>query len=379
MTEAESSSPFLPGRKRVDYFYDDSIGNFHYGAGHPMRPHRVRLTHNLIVHYGLYKHLNVFRPKPATFQDLTAFHSDEYIRFLSEVTPENMHETIYRATLERYNICEDCPIFDGLYEYCQTYTGGSIGGAARVNQGCSDIVINWAGGLHHAKKGEAAGFCCALPSHSVSTRPRVLACASDRRAPCTGCSLARSLATRLSRQTPTISCSRSLSCSRRVPRPRLPPPSLSSFPRPFSVPTVALPIALPLILLTGLPPSHALAPALLAPPTHPSLLLFPPGLRLTPRDGRPTQVHARVLYIDIDIHHGDGVEEVAQPNPSTASIWHPAPCASHPANPAPCPPHFASLPLMDVEMAPLGELLAANQPPLPATPAHYPTTRAKGQ
>jgi len=159
MTEAESSSPFLPGRKRVDYFYDDSIGNFHYGAGHPMRPHRVRLTHNLIVHYGLYKHLNVFRPKPATFQDLTAFHSDEYIRFLSEVTPENMHETIYRATLERYNICEDCPIFDGLYEYCQTYTGGSIGGAARVNQGCSDIVINWAGGLHHAKKGEAAGFC----------------------------------------------------------------------------------------------------------------------------------------------------------------------------------------------------------------------------
>ena len=54
---------------------------------------------------------------------------------------------------------EDCPVFDGLYEYCQTYTGGSIAGAARINQGCSDIVINWAGGLHHAKKGEASGFC----------------------------------------------------------------------------------------------------------------------------------------------------------------------------------------------------------------------------
>merc|ERR1712106_976701 len=61
--------------------------------------------------------------------------------------------------MERYNMGEDCPVFDGLYEYCQTYTGGSMGGAARINQGCSDIVINWAGGLHHAKKGEASGFC----------------------------------------------------------------------------------------------------------------------------------------------------------------------------------------------------------------------------
>ena len=44
-------------------------------------------------------------------------------------------------------------------EYCQTYTGGSISGAARINQGCSDIVLNWSGGMHHAKKGEASGFC----------------------------------------------------------------------------------------------------------------------------------------------------------------------------------------------------------------------------
>jgi len=146
-------------RPNIDYFYDEHIGNYHYGPGHPMRPHRVRLTHHLIVNYGLYKHLNVFRPRPATFGDLTAFHTDEYIRFLNEVTPENMHESQYRSVLDRHNICEDCPIFDGLYEYCQTYTGGSIAGAARVNQGSTDIVVNWAGGLHHAKKGEASGFC----------------------------------------------------------------------------------------------------------------------------------------------------------------------------------------------------------------------------
>ena len=41
----------------------------------------------------------------------------------------------------------------------QVYTGGSIDGATRLNHGLSDIAINWAGGLHHAKKREASGFC----------------------------------------------------------------------------------------------------------------------------------------------------------------------------------------------------------------------------
>jgi acetoin utilization deacetylase AcuC-like enzyme len=31
--------------------------------------------------------------------------------------------------------------------------------AWRLNQGHSDICVNWAGGLHHAKKTEASGFC----------------------------------------------------------------------------------------------------------------------------------------------------------------------------------------------------------------------------
>ena len=65
----------------------------------------------------------------------------------------------YGRQLLRFNVGEDCPVFDGLFEFCQIYASGSIGGAARLMQGASDIVINWAGGLHHAKKSEASGFC----------------------------------------------------------------------------------------------------------------------------------------------------------------------------------------------------------------------------
>lgn len=31
--------------------------------------------------------------------------------------------------------------------------------AKRLNSGHADIAANWAGGLHHAKKREASGFC----------------------------------------------------------------------------------------------------------------------------------------------------------------------------------------------------------------------------
>lgn len=57
------------------------------------------------------------------------------------------------------NVGEDCPVFDGLFEFCQLSASGSIGGAARLNAKEADYVINWGGGLHHAKKSEASGFC----------------------------------------------------------------------------------------------------------------------------------------------------------------------------------------------------------------------------
>ena len=36
----------------------------------------------------------------------------------------------------------------------QSYVGASLGGAVKLNYNSADIVINWSGGLHHAKKAE---------------------------------------------------------------------------------------------------------------------------------------------------------------------------------------------------------------------------------
>ena len=56
-------------------------------SGHPMKPHRVRMTHNLIVNYGLYRKMDCFRPKLVSAAQLTRFHSDDYINFLRLISP----------------------------------------------------------------------------------------------------------------------------------------------------------------------------------------------------------------------------------------------------------------------------------------------------
>jgi len=147
----------MAGKAKISYFYDPDVGNFYYGQGHPMKPHRVRMTHNLLLHYGVYKEMELFRPALASAEDMTQFHSDEYIEFLRLITPDNQHE--HMRQLKRFNCAEDCPVFDGLFNFCQIYTGGSVGGAVRLNHKQTDTVVNWAGGLHHAKKNEASGFC----------------------------------------------------------------------------------------------------------------------------------------------------------------------------------------------------------------------------
>ncbi|KAI7882528.1 histone deacetylase [Lichtheimia hyalospora FSU 10163] len=144
-------------KKRVCYFYDANVGNYHYGPGHPMKPHRIRMCHGLVMNYGLYKKMEIYRAKPANKWEMTQFHTDDYIDFLSRVTPENMEQ--YPKEQAKFNVGDDCPVFEGLFEYCGLSAGGSMEGAARLNRGLCDIAINWAGGLHHAKKAEASGFC----------------------------------------------------------------------------------------------------------------------------------------------------------------------------------------------------------------------------
>jgi len=47
-------------KPKVAYFYDSDVGNYAYVAGHPMKPHRIRLAHSLIMNYGIYKRMEIY-------------------------------------------------------------------------------------------------------------------------------------------------------------------------------------------------------------------------------------------------------------------------------------------------------------------------------
>ncbi|KAI8899727.1 histone deacetylase-like protein 3 [Globomyces pollinis-pini] len=124
-----------------------------------MKPARLALTHNLVIGYGLHKKMSMYAPRKATDEELMEFHSEDYIEFIKKVTPQNFNPN-FNKFQTRFNIgVDDCPVFDGLYDFCRYSCGSSIEGARKLSSGVADIAINWSGGLHHAKKFEASGFC----------------------------------------------------------------------------------------------------------------------------------------------------------------------------------------------------------------------------
>ncbi|KAJ3919626.1 hypothetical protein F5877DRAFT_77909 [Lentinula edodes] len=119
-------------KRRVSYFYDPDVGSYTYGLGHPMEPHRILMAHELISSYPshlLLSHssLTHFRPPRASAQQMTAFHTDEYVHFLSRVTPETMDELTGRGT--QFLVGDDNPAFEGIWEFCTISAGGSLGAA----------------------------------------------------------------------------------------------------------------------------------------------------------------------------------------------------------------------------------------------------------
>lgn len=163
--EIERNGITRPKGYTVSWHANPEVENHHFGMTHPMKPWRLTLTKEIVMAYGMHTAMDSYLSRAATREELTEFHKEDYIEFLSSVTPQNI-ATKYPelATSQGYSgplfgVGDDCPIFDGLFAYGSLYAGASIDAARKLTSQQSDIAINWSGGLHHAKKAEASGFC----------------------------------------------------------------------------------------------------------------------------------------------------------------------------------------------------------------------------
>ncbi|GMM51515.1 histone deacetylase [Starmerella bacillaris] len=162
---------------KVSYHFNEEAIPYHFGSHHPMKPFRLMLTDNLVLNYGLQDHMDWYKPRPATKEESLEFHNEDYIDFLQKVTPTTLQN--FPDAIQKFNIGDDCPIFDGLYRYASICAGASLDASRKIANKQSEIAINWSGGLHHAKKFEASGFCYINDivlsiMNLLRTHPRVL-------------------------------------------------------------------------------------------------------------------------------------------------------------------------------------------------------------
>ncbi|KAK7941040.1 Histone deacetylase [Apiospora aurea] len=140
-----------PKGYNVTFHYNPNMERHHFGQTHPMKPWRLTLTKSLVTSYGMNFAMDNYTARTATYEELTNFHTNDYP---TPLDVDNMHPDL------KFNLGgSDCPLFEGLYDYCSMSAGSSLDAARKICSKQADIAIAWGGGLHHAKKSEASGFC----------------------------------------------------------------------------------------------------------------------------------------------------------------------------------------------------------------------------
>ncbi|MBN2124955.1 MAG: acetoin utilization protein AcuC [Deltaproteobacteria bacterium] len=138
------------------FVYSPKFAAFEYGEEHPLRMERLRLTHGLCRDYGLLDlpGTRVLEALPASEQEILRFHTPEYVEVLKLASRGE-----FRGRYTHGLGPGDNPIFPGLWEWSLLHTGASLQCAREISEGRAHIAFNIAGGLHHALRDRASGFC----------------------------------------------------------------------------------------------------------------------------------------------------------------------------------------------------------------------------
>jgi acetoin utilization protein AcuC len=119
---------------------------------HPLNPVRLDLTIRLARELGVLERLDVRPPVAADEQQLLTVHDADYVAAVRTASAEPGFTGYGLGT-------DDDPVFPGMYDAAALVAGGSAEAARRLWSGEVDHAVNIAGGLHHAMRGYASGFC----------------------------------------------------------------------------------------------------------------------------------------------------------------------------------------------------------------------------
>jgi acetoin utilization protein AcuC len=137
----------------VSVVWDDALLGYTLGGDHPLHPVRLDLTMRLAESLGVLAgdRVQVLAPTPAGEDLLTLVHDPDYLDAVRRAPQD--------PTVGHGLGTSDNPIFEGMYEATALVTGGSVLAARQVHDGTAQHAVNISGGLHHAMRDAASGFC----------------------------------------------------------------------------------------------------------------------------------------------------------------------------------------------------------------------------
>jgi acetoin utilization protein AcuC len=128
---------------------------YDFGPQHPLKPVRLERTAALLS--ACVPGFEAIDPGPGSVKDVLRVHSLEYVetvRALSEDASFMCREEMWPWGFGT----ADNPVFEGMYEASLAYVAGTVRAAEEVRDG-APLAFGIAGGLHHAQRSRASGFC----------------------------------------------------------------------------------------------------------------------------------------------------------------------------------------------------------------------------
>lgn len=136
--------------------YGEVFQQYRFHENHPFQPKRIQLTLDLIRSLGWINENQLIAPRKAADAELIRTHEESFIEAVKQAPDSSLSPD----QLEAYGLgTEDNPIFPGMHEAAATVVGGTLIAAEQVMSGTCEHALNLAGGLHHALRGRASGFC----------------------------------------------------------------------------------------------------------------------------------------------------------------------------------------------------------------------------
>jgi acetoin utilization protein AcuC len=135
--------------KPVALYVGDELGKYGFPNGHPFGPDRQAAFLKEAVKRGLDQQAVHGEPRAATDAEIERFHEPALVSKVEDLSERG-------AGLIDYG---DTPAYPGVYEATATVVGSALDGLARVMAGDVRRTFQPIGGLHHARRGTAAGFC----------------------------------------------------------------------------------------------------------------------------------------------------------------------------------------------------------------------------